>query len=236
MDSQIQDVRKSLVDIKSKIAVLHVLSSQTSHEAKTRLEDGLEAVQALLLSTEKSLKDLTAGRPDERYREELGYMADDLHRQLQNFQSLQRQIRERREKEVAIMEEEANAPKEDEEASPLLSHKTEKQQERRELFGELALNRSIIAERDAGIQEIQRAIYDVNEIFKDLGMLVSEQAGMLTRVEENIEDAASRTRNAAAELHRANETRKRKSWTVFKFIAALLFGIVMIILIRDLIL
>lgn len=228
-DSQIQDIRRCLVDIKSKIVSLHIFSG--SHENKVKLESNLEAVQALLLSTESSLKSVTASHPEEKYLEELGYLADDLHRQLQNFQNLQRNIREQSEKEVAALEAEAKFPVSEE--SPLLSRD---QQKREALFGEIALNESIIAERDAGIQEIQRAIYDVNEIFRDLGMLVSEQAGMLSQVEENIESAAMRTRNAASELHRANETRKRKSWTFFKFIAALLFGIIMIILIRDLIL
>lgn len=224
------------MDIKSKIVGLHVLnqSSPSSHESKVKLESELAEVQTLLLETETSLKGVTAGHPEEKYLEELGYLADDLHRQLQSFQNLQKKIREQSERERTILEEEAKSPiSEKEESSPLLG---KEQQKRAELFGEMALHESIVAEREAGIQEIQRAIYDVNEIFRDLGMLVNEQAGMLSQVEENVETAAMRTRNAVTELQRANESRRRKSWTLFKFIAALLFGIIMIILIRELIL
>lgn len=40
---------------------------------------------------------------------------------------------------------------------------------------EVAFNAAIAEERDQGIQEIQQQIGDVNEIFKDLAVLVDKQ-------------------------------------------------------------
>lgn len=44
---------------------------------------------------------------------------------------------------------------------------------------EISFNEAIIDERDQGIQEIQDQIGEVNEIFKDLAVLVHEQGVMI---------------------------------------------------------
>lgn len=47
---------------------------------------------------------------------------------------------------------------------------------------EIAFNEAIIEERDQGIQEIQQQIGEVNEIFKDLAVLVHEQGTMIGKL------------------------------------------------------
>jgi hypothetical protein len=47
------------------------------------------------------------------------------------------------------------------------------------LDNEIAFNEAIIEEREQGIQEIQQQIGEVNEIFKDLAVLVHEQGTMI---------------------------------------------------------
>lgn len=44
---------------------------------------------------------------------------------------------------------------------------------------EIVLNEAIIEEREQGIKEIQQQIGEVNEIFKDLAVLVHEQGDMI---------------------------------------------------------
>lgn len=44
---------------------------------------------------------------------------------------------------------------------------------------EIVLNEAIIEEREQGIKEIQQQIGEVNEIFKDLAVLVHEQGAMI---------------------------------------------------------
>ena len=44
---------------------------------------------------------------------------------------------------------------------------------------EIVFNEAIIEERDQGIQEIQHQITEVNEIFKDLAVLVHDQGAMI---------------------------------------------------------
>lgn len=47
------------------------------------------------------------------------------------------------------------------------------------LDNEISFNEAIIEEREQGIQEIQQQIGEVNEIFKDLAVLVHEQGTMI---------------------------------------------------------
>lgn len=49
------------------------------------------------------------------------------------------------------------------------------------LDNEIAFNEAIIEEREHGIQEIQQQIGEVNEIFKDLAVMVHEQGAMIGR-------------------------------------------------------
>jgi len=47
------------------------------------------------------------------------------------------------------------------------------------LDNEIVFNEAIIEERNQGIQEIQHQITEVNEIFKDLAVLVHDQGAMI---------------------------------------------------------
>lgn len=47
------------------------------------------------------------------------------------------------------------------------------------LDNEIVFNEALIEERDQGIQEIQHQITEVNEIFKDLAVLVHDQGAMI---------------------------------------------------------
>lgn len=47
------------------------------------------------------------------------------------------------------------------------------------LDNEIAFNEAVIEEREQGIQEIHHQIGEVNEIFKDLAVLVNDQGVMI---------------------------------------------------------
>jgi syntaxin 7 len=83
-----------------------------------------------------------------------------------------------------------------------------KRQELMQLDGEIDYNNALIAERDAGIAEIQSQIGEVNEIFQDLAVLVNEQGTMLDDIEANIVRTSVKTRDARQELVKA-ETSQR---------------------------
>ncbi|KZV39783.1 syntaxin-22-like, partial [Dorcoceras hygrometricum] len=68
------------------------------------------------------------------------------------------------------------------------------------LDNEIAFNEAIIDERDQGIQEIQQQIGEVNEIFKDLAVLVHEQGVMIDDIGSNIEGSHAATSQGKSNL------------------------------------
>ncbi|XP_044479740.1 syntaxin-22-like isoform X2 [Mangifera indica] len=79
------------------------------------------------------------------------------------------------------------------------------------LDNEIAFNEAIIEEREQGIKEIQEQIGEVNEIFKDLAMLVHEQGVMIDDISSNIESSHSATVQGTSQLVKASKTQKSNS-------------------------
>ncbi|MFS7926706.1 putative target SNARE coiled-coil domain, syntaxin domain, syntaxin/epimorphin [Helianthus anomalus] len=97
------------------------------------------------------------------------------------------------------------------------------------LDNEIAFNEAIIEERDQGIQEIQNQIGEVNEIFKDLAVLVHEQGTMIDDIGSNIENSNAATAQAKSHLVKASKTqRSNSSMTCLLFV---ILGIVLLIVV-----
>merc|ERR1711870_139773 len=75
------------------------------------------------------------------------------------------------------------------------------QQER--LQEEAALRQRVALEREEGIRRIQGQGSEVNQIFKDLASIVSDQGQQFESLENNAHDASSSTREAVQELKKA---------------------------------
>ncbi|XP_071686381.1 syntaxin-22-like [Rutidosis leptorrhynchoides] len=97
------------------------------------------------------------------------------------------------------------------------------------LDNEIAFNEAIIEERDQGIQEIQNQIGEVNEIFKDLAVLVHEQGTMIDDIGSNIENSNAATAQAKSHLVKASKTQRSNSSMTCLLLVIL--GIVLLIVI-----
>ncbi|CAM8985208.1 unnamed protein product [Rhodiola kirilowii] len=97
------------------------------------------------------------------------------------------------------------------------------------LDNEIAFNEAIIEERDQGIQEIQQQIGEVNEIFKDLAVLVHEQGTMIDDIGSHIEGAQAATVQAKSQLAKASKTQRSNS--SLTCLLMVIFGIILLIII-----
>lgn len=66
----------------------------------------------------------------------------------------------------------------------------------------------LIREREAEIQEIERGVTELNEIFRDLGHIVTEQGEMLDTIEANVMATRDHTEGADRELRQADNWQK----------------------------
>ncbi|CAL4964403.1 unnamed protein product [Urochloa decumbens] len=100
-------------------------------------------------------------------------------------------------------------------ADKLAEQRTQLLESRRQelvfLDNEIVFNTAIIEERDQGMQEIQHQITEVNEIFKDLAVLVHDQGAMIDDIDSHIENAVVATSQAKGQLSKAAKTQKSNS-------------------------
>ncbi|XP_049353644.1 syntaxin-22-like [Solanum verrucosum] len=97
------------------------------------------------------------------------------------------------------------------------------------LDNEISFNEAIIEERDQGIQEVQQQIGEVNEIFKDLAVLVHEQGTMIDDIGSNIENSHAATAQGRTQLAKAAKTQRSNS--SLTCLLMVIFGIVLLIVI-----
>lgn len=97
------------------------------------------------------------------------------------------------------------------------------------LDNEIAFNEAVIEEREHGIQEIQEQIGEVNEIFKDLAVLVHEQGAMIDDIGSNIEGSHAATAQGKSQLSKAAKTQKNNMSLVCLLLV--IFGIILLIVI-----
>ncbi|EPZ33027.1 t-SNARE domain-containing protein [Rozella allomycis CSF55] len=153
---------------------LHHLTETTSHIARKAGED---------------MKKLNAAHFDQPEKERNGRiqqnkLSKDLQAVLKRFQQVEREAAEKS-REYIVRAKAATEALESQ-----ARHDSEDIQEKESLINDYE-------RREEGIQEIETAILQVNEIFRDLGTLVNEQQSLIDNIESNIETTATRTQNAA---------------------------------------
>ncbi|KAF8456061.1 t-SNARE [Kalaharituber pfeilii] len=73
---------------------------------------------------------------------------------------------------------------------------------------EVDFQEMLINEREDDIRQIEQGISELNEIFRDLGTMVTEQGVMIESVEGNVQNTLTSTRDASRELVQANHYQK----------------------------
>lgn len=68
---------------------------------------------------------------------------------------------------------------------------------------------SLLREREERIRQLESDVLDVNEIFKDLGAMISEQGEMLNDIEANVERAYTNVDSGTEQLVKAADYQKK---------------------------
>ncbi|KAG6474639.1 hypothetical protein ZIOFF_068577 [Zingiber officinale] len=104
-----------------------------------------------------------------------------------------------------------------------------KRQEVLLLDNEIVFNEAIIEEREQAIQDIQQQIGEVNEIFKDLAVLVHDQGVIIDDISSHIENSHAATAQGTAQLQKAAKTQKSNSSLMCLLLV--IFGIILLIVV-----
>ncbi|XP_010549840.1 PREDICTED: syntaxin-21 [Tarenaya hassleriana] len=164
-------------------------------------------------------------------------LAKDFQSVLKEFQKAQRLAAEREITYAPIVSKEIptsfNAQELDSHSSTTSQQQSLLLESRRQevvmLDNEITFNEAIIEEREQGIREIQEQIGEVNEIFKDLAVLVHDQGIVIDDISSNIENSHAATAQATTQLKKASKSQRSNSSLACLLI--LIFGIVLLIVI-----
>jgi t-SNARE complex subunit (syntaxin) len=91
----------------------------------------------------------------------------------------------------------------------------------------------ILREREEALRKLESDIMDVNQIFKDLGMLVYEQGDMVDSIEANVETAATSVEQGTEQLRQArkHQSSARKKKCIIITIILVILAILIIVLV-----
>ncbi|XP_017975144.1 PREDICTED: syntaxin-22-like [Theobroma cacao] len=102
------------------------------------------------------------------------------------------------------------------------------------LDNEIAFNEAMIEEREQGIKEVEEQIGQVNEIFKDLAVLVHEQGVIIDDISSNIGSSSAATTQATVQLVKASKSVKSQTswcwWVLVVFVLVLVIFLLVLII------
>lgn len=200
-----------------------VQGNRMSKRLSDSINQSLERSQELAQKTEQLFRDWTvhlAGEPTVRhkkkflyeklqkaFREEVQHLKDVARRAVATRQDTLKV--EARQHSASAMEcgsvcEDQSSAMSDEEVGLLLTSEKDDVS----CFDE-CLNQNFIArEREESIKRIQNQVTDVNQMFRDLASIVSEQEENLMTIERQAESSSSNTKLAVVELKKASERQR----------------------------
>ncbi|KAH9728088.1 Syntaxin-21 [Citrus sinensis] len=215
---------KDTLDLRDKLHKTRLHIGQLVKDTSSKLKQASEADHHTEVSPIRKIADAK--------------LAKDFQSVLKEFQKAQRLAAERETTYAPFVPKESLSSSYSPQEPEISSSRTSQQQlllqesKRQEvvlLDNEITFNEAIIEEREQGIKEIQEQISEVNEIFKDLAVLVHEQGVMIDDISSNIESSHASTAQATTQLAKASKIQKSSS--SLSCLLLVIFGIILLIVI-----
>ncbi|XP_048363689.1 syntaxin-7 [Sphaerodactylus townsendi] len=224
--SNIQKITQGSAEIQR---VLNQLGTpQDTHELRQQLQQKQQYTNQLAKETDKYIKEFRSlpSVSEQRQRKiQKDRLVNEFTTVLTNFQRIQRQAAEREKEFVARVRASSRVsggvPEESYREGTLVSWESQPQSQiPDEEITEDDLR--FIEERETAIRQLEADIMDINEIFKDLGMMIHEQGDIIDSIEANVETAEVHVQQANQQLSRAadyqHRTRKKLCILILIFV------------------
>ncbi|KAL7872611.1 hypothetical protein SRHO_G00075940 [Serrasalmus rhombeus] len=206
--SNIQSITQHTSEIKRIVTQLG--TDKDTPDLRQRLQQKQQHVNQLAKETDKCMKEFTSlpVAADQRQRKiQRERLVNDFSNALAIFQKVQRQAAEKQKEFVARVRASSRVSggfADDTfggRASPFESESQAQKQSFEDGITEEDMH--LIHERETAIRQLESDITDINEIFKDLAVMVHEQGDMIDSIEANVENAEVNVQSATQQLARA---------------------------------
>ncbi|XP_062848250.1 syntaxin-12 isoform X2 [Trichomycterus rosablanca] len=210
--TNIQKITHNTGQIKSMLFQLG--SRPDTPELQDRLQQMQHYTNQLAKETNKHLKDLGSLPPPQspseqrQQRIQKDRLMNDFSAALNNFQVVQRRAAEREKESVArarastrFLIDEGN-----QDETLVTFDKNEESRLTHSLVEEEPITEEdleLIKERETNIRQLEADIMDVNQIFKDLAVMIHDQGDLIDSIEANVESAEVHVEHGTEQLQRA---------------------------------
>ncbi|KAG6933364.1 syntaxin 7 [Chelydra serpentina] len=215
--------------------ILHQLGTpQDTPELRQQLQQKQQHANQLAKETDKNIKEFGSlpVTSEQRQRKiQKDRLVAEFSTALANFQRVQRQAADKEKDLVARVRASSRVsagPSEDGyKEGTLVSWDSQPQaQVQDEDITEDDLR--LIEERESSIRQLEADIVDINEIFKDLGMMIHEQGDVIDSIEANVENAEVHVQQGNQQLSRAADYQRKSRKKMCIIILVLVIGAVVL--------
>ncbi|XP_071382587.1 syntaxin-12-like [Centroberyx affinis] len=240
--TNIQKITQNTGQIKN---MLHQMGTrQETPELQERLQQLQHYTNQLAKETNRHLKELGSLplplSPSEQRQQKIQKerLMNDFSAALNNFQAVQRRAAEKEKESVAraragsrmmgdggnVDEQLVTFEKEDDDWGQSQTQTEEPAITEEDL--------EIIKERETNIRQLEADIMDVNQIFKDLAVMIHDQGEMIDSIEANVENAEVHVDRGTAQLQKASyyQRKSRKRMCILAMVMSLVLIVLVIII------
>ncbi|XP_011422089.3 syntaxin-7 isoform X2 [Magallana gigas] len=238
ISSNIQTITQNVSQIQNNVS--RIGTPQDSDEIRERVHQLTHHTNQVAKETNKLMKDLAhltvPAAEQSKWRMQRDRLTDDFSTALKNFQTIQRTAAEKERASVArARAQSGNFPKspfDDDTGRDDLNMTPGFSQTRQVLQMEEDVDLDMLHEREAAIKQLESDITDVNQIFKDLGMLVHEQGEMLDSIETTVESSQGHVESGQKQLLLASsyQSKARRKKCICVVILVVVLAVIAIIL------
>ncbi|CAL8295696.1 unnamed protein product [Merluccius merluccius] len=233
----IQKITQNTAQIKGMVGQLG--TRQDNSELQDRLQQMQHYTNQLAKETNKHLKDLgsiplpTSTSEQRQQKLQRDRLMNDFSAALNNFQAVQRRAADKEKESVARARAGSRLSAEESTGDEQLVSfdKQEDWAQTTMQTEEAAITEDdleLIKERETNIRQLESDILDVNQIFKDLAVMIHDQGDMIDSIEANVESAEVHVERGGEQLQRAAyyQQKSRKKMCIL----ALVMSVVLVIL------
>ncbi|KAM9418697.1 syntaxin-12-like isoform 1-T1 [Salvelinus alpinus] len=239
--SNIQKITQNTAQIKSMVNQLG--TGQDTSELRDSLQQIQHFTNLLAKETNKHLKDLGSvspfSAPSEQRQQKIqkDRLMNDFSAALNNFQAIQRQAAQKEKESVARARAGSRLSAEDgasEEQLVSFDNQDDWGQTTTQTTEEAITEEDLvlIKERETNIRQLESDILDVNQIFKDLAVMIHDQGEVIDSIEANVESAEVHVDRGTEQLQRAAyfQQKSRKKMCILAVVLSIVLTVLGIII------
>ncbi|XP_048882009.1 syntaxin-12-like [Brienomyrus brachyistius] len=244
--SLIQTCSVNILKITQNTAQIKSMLYQLGTKQDTaELHDKLQQVQhhtnQLAKDTNRYLKELGSlpqpSSPSEQRQQKIqkDRLMNDFSAALNSFQVLQRRAAEKEKESVARARAGSRLSAEDRDEQLVSFENDDWGQQGQAQTEEPPITEEdleLIKERETSLRQLESDILDVNQIFKDLAVMIHDQGEMIDSIEANVESAEVHVERGAEQLQRAAyyQKKSRKKMCILALVLSLVVAILALII------